>query len=381
MTLPLHIVIDARWIFKELSGIGLYTRELIKALVELESPHRFTLLFNDGDIMARVAAYTGFTTYSHFTGRLVGQGPLSPLDVWRLPRLLRKLKPDLYHSTNYTTPLLPAGTVRTVVTMYDLIPLLFRKYAPKSKKNRLFPLFKFLLHRAVNNSHLVISISESTRHDLIQHLLVPPASEEKIIVIPCGVRPEYLPAAREPHDDIVFLYVGRRDPYKNLPMLVESFAQLKKQNYPARLRVIGSDDPRYPEARQTARALGVDDAIEWCGYVHDSELIHAYQQADVFVLPSRYEGFGLPVAEAMACGTPVICSRSSSLPEVAAEATLYMDPDNPETLTAAMLRMVREPDLRVELSRRGLAQAAKFTWAETARMTIAAYERAAGKSS
>lgn len=378
MTRPLHIVIDARWIFDELSGIGLHTRELIKALAAQPSPHRFTLLFDNRERMARTAAQTAFTQHQGFSATLLNHGPLSPFDQWQLPRVISDLNADVYHSTNYTTPLKSIGRTRLVVTLYDLIPMLFREYAPKSIKNRLYPIFNYLMHRAANASDLVITISESTRRDILAHLVEPPTPPERVVVIPCGVRATYQPAAKTPRDHLTFLYVGRRDPYKNLPMLIEAFAAVKKQEPTVRLRVIGSDDPRYPEATKRAHELHVNDSIIWDGYVTDDALIQAYQQADVFVLPSRYEGFGLPVLEAMACGTPVICSNTSSLPEVGGDAVVYMDPAQPASLTKAMLDLARDASMREDRARRGIARAAQFTWAETARKTLAAYERVAG---
>lgn len=377
MSRPLHIALDARWIFPELSGIGLHTQELIAALVRAEQPHRFTLLFNDAAVMARTAALTGFTSHPAFAAELLPCGPLSPRDLFALPARLRSRQPDLYHSTNYTTPLTrPIGT-RLVVTLYDLIPLLFRDYAPRSKKNRLFPLFKAMLKRAVNAPDAVIAISESTRADLIHHLLAPGQNPAKIHVVPCGVRPGYQPAPRQPHDGVHFLYVGRRDPYKNVPMLVEAIATLRAEGLPVHLIIIGSDDPRYPETGKLIARHKLEQVVTCRGYVTEAELLAAYQQADAFVLPSRYEGFGLPVVEAMACGTPVICSDSSSLPEVAGDAALFVDTTRPEPLIEAMRRLATDPTLRTDLARKGLARAARFTWEATARRTLAVYEAAA----
>lgn len=377
MSHPIHIAIDARWIFQEISGIGLYTQELIAALARCPSPHRFTVIFNRADVMARTAAQTGFTNHAAFSGVLVNTGPFAPFDQIRLPRLLKSRNVDIYHTTNFMIPLGPLGKTKRVVTIHDLIPLLFRDHAPRAKKNRYFAVYKWLMHAAARKSDLIIAVSESTRRDVIHHLDIPAGQEDKVRVIYEGVKPDHVPVERKPHDGVVFLFVGRRDPYKNLPMLVRSLADLRREGLPARLRVVGSDDPRYPEAQHLAESLGVNEHILWSGYVPDRDLLNAYQQADAFVLPSRYEGFGLPVLEAMACGTPVICSNTSSLPEVAGDAALMMDPENPASLTDAMRRVITDPELRAEMSKNGLARAALFTWDETARQTIAAYEAAA----
>jgi len=379
MSRPLHIAIDARWIFPEISGIGLYTQELIAALTRSPTPHRFTVIFNRPEVMARTAAQTDFTHHAEFTGVMINSSPFAPLDQIRLPRLLKKQNVDIYHTTNFMIPLVGMGDIKRVVTIHDLIPLLFRDYAPRAKKNRFFVVYKWLMHTAARKSDMIIAVSESTKRDVIQHLGIAPDNENKVRVIHEGVTTNHIPAQRIARNETIFLFVGRRDPYKNLPMLVQSLADLRNEGLPAKLRVVGSDDPRYPEARQLAEKLGVNDHVLWSGYVPDRDLLSAYQQADVFVLPSRYEGFGLPVLEAMACGTPVICSNTSSLPEVAGNAALMIDPSNPATLTDAMRRVIKDPALRADLSRKGLAQAAAFTWDETARQTLSAYEAVASQ--
>ena len=376
MARPLHIVVDARWIFPEISGIGLYTQELIAALVKVSSPHRFTLLFNNDAVMARTAAQTGFATDHRFSGRLVASGPFSPSDQFRLPPLLKQWGVDVFHAPNYMMPLWLPGGIKRVVTIHDLIPLLFRDYAPRSKKNRLFPVFKFLMHQVAAKADRIIAVSDYTRRDIARHLLRD-RDVEKITVVHEAARALYVPSTRPPREDVEFLFVGRRDPYKNLSLLIRAYAAIKARGLPARLRVIGADDPRYPEANRLARELGVHDAITWSGYISDDGLLRAYQQADVFVFPSNYEGFGLPVLEAMACGTPVICSNRSSLPEVAGDAALMIDPDQPESLTGAMARVISDPVLRADLAQRGLARAAQFSWEATARQTIAVYEASA----
>lgn len=376
MTAPLHILLDARWIFPEISGIGLYTQELITALAKRASPHTFTLLFNNADVMARTSARVGISTNERFRCRLVRSGPFSPGDQVLLPSAISRWGVEVFHAPNYMMPLMLPGGIKRVVTIHDLIPLLFRDYAPRSKKNRLFPVFKFLMHHVASRADRIIAVSDFTRRDIAEHLLRGP-SPGKITVVHEAARAVYMPAPRAPREGVEFLFVGRRDPYKNLPLLIRAFAAVKAQDLPARLRIVGADDPRYPEADRLARELGVHDAITWSGYVSDEGLLDAYQQTGVFVLPSNYEGFGLPVLEAMACGTPVICSNRSSLPEVAGDAALMIDPDQPDTLIDAMTRVIKEPSLRDDLSRRGLARAAQFSWEKTARETIAVYEEAA----
>ncbi|HMP96813.1 MAG TPA: glycosyltransferase family 1 protein [Kiritimatiellia bacterium] len=374
MTRPLHVVIDARWIFPEISGIGLYTQELIAALVRQPGPHRYTILFHRDEVMARTAGQTHFTMNPAFSAELIDHGPFAPKDQWILPWRLHRWKPDVFHAPNYMMPLFLPAPIKRIVTIHDLIPLLFRDYAPRSRKNRLFPIFRRLMHGVAERSDRIIAVSDSTRRDIETHLLAARGSTDKIRVVPEGVRAVYQPGTRPGRKELEFLYVGRRDPYKNLPLLVEALAEVRRQGHAARLRVVGGEDERYPEARQRASTLNVNAHITWSGYVPDRDLVIAYQEADAFVLPSNYEGFGLPVLEAMACGTPVICSNTSSLPEVAGDAALYIDPARLDTLVEAMIRLLSEPELREDLRRRGLARAALFSWDETARLTRAVYE-------
>ncbi len=375
---PLHIVIDTRWIFREISGIGLHSRELVRALLRIDSPHRFSLLFDDPHIRDRTIRDLELDRFPATSIVDIGCGLFDPRGQWLLPRRLRTMKADVYHSTNYMMPLWPARNMAHVITIHDLIPLLFRDHAPRSKKNRLFPLYQWIMKRVVDKSDAVIAVSESTAADIRRHLL-PPGSRKTIRVVPNGVHKGYTPDPSVPKETPpVILYVGRRDPYKNLPSLIRAFHRIRQSGREVALRVIGPPDSRYPEAEETARSLGVYDNIDWIGYCSDDDLLNHYRKATLFVLPSRYEGFGLPVVEAMACGTPVICGNRSSLPEVAGDAAICIDPDDDSQLVEAMTSLLDDPDKRDALAASGLARAASFSWDNAARQTLDLYEFAAG---
>jgi glycosyltransferase involved in cell wall biosynthesis len=174
------------------------------------------------------------------------------------------------------------------------------------------------------------------------------------------------------------LYVGRADPYKNLTNLVRAFAVLKKDaGFPTRLVMVGADDARYPEARQMAAELGLTADVEWRAALPREELADVYRQAAVLVLPSWYEGFGLPAAEAMACGTPVICGDCGALREVAGDAGIFVQPADVAELARQMRRVLAEADLAADMTRRGLEQAKQFDWRRTAAQTLEIYRRAA----
>ncbi len=374
----MNICLDARWIFSQITGIGLYTQELIHALVRSEQPHTFTLLFNDRGVQERTRKDTHFDQNPRFTAQCVNCGPFTARNQFLLPRLLADGRFDLYHSTNFMMPLFGLGKTKCAVTIHDLIPLLFPDHAPKSKKTRLFPVYRELMRQIGKRAHLIITVSESTRRDVVRELRIPAAQQARVVSIPEGVNPFFQPGEpTPPRTAKVILYVGRRDPYKNVPRLVEALAGVRAQGVSARLRVIGPPDARYPEAPALAEKLGLQPYVDWIGYVTPDELRHNYQTADVFCLPSRYEGFGLTVLEAMACGAPVVCSNIGSLPEVAGDAARLVDPGLLPHLVAALTEVLTQPDLARGLRQRGMNRARLFHWDRTAALTLQAYESTA----
>jgi len=378
----MKIVIDARWIFPELSGIGLYTRELIRNLAEIDSDNSYHLLFDSQETEEREGHETGFDAAANFSVCHFRHGPFSPLSQLALPQLLWRLRADVFHSPNYMIPFAAfprrkRGRTACVITIHDLIPLLFPHYTPRALKTRFFPVFKWVMRQAAIRADTVIAPSESTRRDLIDELYGGRAAE--VAVVYQGVSSEYRPPAGEGSGERpVILYVGRFDPYKNVSNLISAFARLRREGLDAELRLVGSDDRRYPEARSLAHELGVDERIRWDGYLDGDGLLRAYQQASLFVLPSRYEGFGLTVLEAMACGTPVVCGNRSSLPEVVGDAAVSIDPDDVAALADAIGRVLRDPELAAQLSEAGLERAAGFTWRRTAEQTLEVYSTLAG---
>jgi glycosyltransferase involved in cell wall biosynthesis len=262
-----------------------------------------------------------------------------------------------------------------VVTIHDLIPLLFPQFTPKALKTRLYPIYSRLMVEVGARADTILTVSESSRRDVIENLGIPAARHGDVIAVPNGVAPEYRPAEKKHGAEKMIFYVGRFDPYKNVLGLLDVFAKVRERcKLSVRLTIVGPADPRYPEAPVHARQLGLDPFINWNGYVSEDGLVKAYQDADVFVLLSRYEGFGLTVLEAMACGTPVVCSSRSSLPEVAGDAAVMVDPDDAEKAADAIVRVLEDPKRAAELREKGVRQAAKFTWTRTAAMTMKAYD-------
>jgi alpha-1,3-rhamnosyl/mannosyltransferase len=374
---PMKIAIDARWIFEQTSGIGQHTRMLIEGLTTLNPPHEFLLLFENEERAAQVKSDTGCTWPHH----CLHYGLFDLKNQLHLGRYLRKQHVDVYHSTNYMMPLpgFPCnrtGRVKAVITIHDLIPMVYRDHAPKSLKSRLYPIYAHLMRQVASRADAIITVSESSRNDVIHHLNISSERHQNIHVVYNGLWPQFFETHQVPrHQPPEILYVGRLDPYKNVPQLVSAFSEtIRDLPEGTRLRIIGPPDERYPEAMTLARQLDLFPRMDWEGHVDDSTLLEAYRRASVLVLPSEYEGFGLPVAEAMACGTPVICSQASSLPEVAGDAARYVPPGDLFALADALKDVMNNPALQEDMILKGKKQAQKFQSHTMATQTLAIYE-------
>jgi glycosyltransferase involved in cell wall biosynthesis len=237
-----------------------------------------------------------------------------------------------------------------------------------------------LVPLAARRSHRIVTISESSRRDIERFLNVPP---DKIDVVPQGTgttrlaEPEPPGVLRERHalgDRRVLLTVSPKRPAKNLARLLDALALIPPERRPV-LVAPGYSTPYEAELREHGRAIGVEDDVRWLGWTPDADLEGLYALADCFAFPSLYEGFGLPVLEAMRRGVPVVSSDRSSLPEVAGDAALMVDPEDPGAIAAAVERVLRDPAEAELMRAAGHAQAERFSWQATARGTLAAYDR------
>lgn len=292
------------------------------------------------------------------------------------PWLFERDQIDLVHGTVNVTPL---GTRRpTVVTVHDLAFLRFPEQYPGLKQRYL----TVLTRRSVERAARVVAVSRSTRNDVLHFYDVAP---EKVVVVPNGVDPSLRPitdrsqldAFRRRHDlpGEFILFLGTLQPRKNLITLLRAWATLKPETR-LPLVVVGAHGWMYEPIYEEARSLGVAGHVVFKGFVEPSELAFWYSAATMFVYPSLYEGFGMPVLEAMACGTPVITSNSSSLPEVAGDAGLIVEPLDVDALARAIDLLSNDGGYREKLARLGHAQAAQFSWARAARQTAEVYRQA-----
>ena len=374
-----RVAIDARWVFPELSGIGRYTLELLKQLGEIGGGFRYLVMVRDSERREFIEREAGLAGKANVEFAELPYGPFSVRGQFAAARWLRERDVGVYHSTNFMVPL-PAfprrrpHATKCLCNIHDLIPLVHPEFTPKALKTRFFSVYRALMHELALRTDAVATGSESAKRDIVRLLGIP---EDRIAVAPDGVDGRYGPGGEKPSargGPKTVLYVGRSDPYKNLPGLVAVFARLvREEGVDARLRIVGPPDARYPEAGETARRLGVVDRVERAGYLDDAGLVQAYRDADVLALLSRYEGFGLPVAEAMACGTPVVCSNAASLPEVAGNAARLVAPDDVAGAAAALKAVLTDPAEAARLRAAGLAQAKKFSWRTAAESILRLY--------
>ncbi|MBQ9726918.1 MAG: glycosyltransferase family 4 protein [Kiritimatiellae bacterium] len=375
-------VFDTRWIPEHPSGVGVYALELARRLPALLPRWRFVFLAADGAARGRLAA----ALPEGADIRVAGCGPLSPRSQLRLPRLLRALGADLYHAPNFMVPYRAfrrggGGRVRCVATIHDAIPLVVPDYAPRSRTSRMKALYRWCLRETALRADALFTVSETSRRDVLRALALPPEAAARVRAVHNGVDPAFRADGRAPvraADDPaerVLLYVGRRDPYKNVSMLVEAFAAARAAApFPVRLVVAGPRDPRYPEAENAARALGVADAVDFTGSLGFAELAALYRRADLLVHPSRYEGFGLQIAEAFASGLPVLCTDGGAAPETAGDAARVVPlAGGAAAFADAILALLRDPARLARLREAGLRRAPLFTWERTAAAVAAAY--------
>lgn len=283
----------------------------------------------------------------------------------KLPRLYRQLRSSLLFSPIPEAPL--AAKCRSIVVVHDTIPLRFQCFKPRL---RLY--FRHYVPRVLAQSEHVICNSLATASDICYFYGL---QARKITPIPLAYdnshfRPLETTAIGEDRaDHAYFLFIGRHDPYKNVSGLISAFASIK-DSAKCMLRIVGPPHPRYtPQLRTQAQVLGVADKVEFLGYVDYQDLPALTRNAVALIIPSLWEGFGLPALEAMACGTPVIASNVASLPEVVGDAAILVNPNDQREIAAAMRDLLINPHQRTVLRVAGLARAKQFTWHRTGKET------------
>ncbi len=293
------------------------------------------------------------------------------------PWVVRRAGVHLLHSMAFVSPLLSPAP--TVVTVHDLSFLRFPERFPALKRLYLTAMTRLSCRRA----RRIIAVSQATADETVRWLGVPPS---RIDIAPHGVDhqrfrplpPDQVTRFRQARGlpERLALFVGTLEPRKNLPTLVEAFGRTRARSQGAWLVIAGGRGWHYQTLYRRIRELALTESVHLAGFVPNGELALWYNAATMFVYPSIYEGFGMPLLEAMACGTPVISSNVSAMPQVVGEAGLLVAPDDIEGLAEAMDHLFDDADLRADLGRRGQARAAAYTWDATAQATVASYRRA-----
>ena len=374
----MKIGFDVSQTAEEKAGCGYLADQLIRALAELDTENTYLL-------------YPTFYGYRHpdfkratrierrnfRTVRLKGSY-VQQCRYWDTPQDRMELLgyPDIIHANNYSFP--QNVTAGTVFTVYDLAVLEVPRYTTEANRLVCFQgLFDAALH-----ADALIMISEATKKAFIRHF--PHCPQERMTVVHLGNRPTIawrspaesrkVLARRGLPEEEFWLGVGTVEPRKNYRMLIEAYKELLNRRQDERaLYIAGGKGWMESDIRQFVTENGLQSKVKFLGYVDDAELSALYSSCFAFIYPSFYEGFGLPVLEAMSCGAPVICSNSTSLPEVAGEAALLIDPHSRDSLLSAMLEIGRNGDLVCKLRGNSLLQAGKFSWEKAARKTLAVY--------
>ncbi|MBI1883353.1 MAG: glycosyltransferase family 4 protein [Chlamydiae bacterium] len=373
----MKIAIDARWIIEKPSGIGQYTINMIRFLMKENKTDEYFLFFSNKKIMKETCEILEIFQDPFFHLVLFPHGVFSLSSQIFLPLHLKKLKIDIFHSPNFMIPLFTFGT-RLGVTLHDLIPFLFPHFAPRSKKSRFYKLYRLLMFWIVKRVHHVFVDSEHSYQDLVSHF---PNTLQKTSVLKFGIDPSF--EKSEPSSDVekklnlthpMILCVGRQDPYKNLMGLVKIFHRLLTKLPHASLVLAGPCDERYPELFSLIQELGLEKKVILTDFLSQAELVGLYQLADLFVMPSLYEGFGLPVLEAFSAGVPAVVSNRASLPEVAGEAGILLDPQDSGKWVETLEHVLKNEEMRKEMIKKGYAQLKKFSWETAAQGLIKTYE-------
>jgi alpha-1,3-rhamnosyl/mannosyltransferase len=343
-------VIDADVLGRRRTGDETYVRALLRELAPLADRERLAAVTRRPELVPEGIEPIELPARSQMVRMALG-----------FPRLLRRLRPSVAHF-NYVIPRGYRG--RSVVTVHDLS----FEHMPELMPLRDRLLFRTFVPRSVARADRVLAVSELTKRDLVERYGIP---EQKIVVTPNGVDEIFHPNGDAPERAPYALFVGAIQPRKDPLTAVEALALLDGE---LGLLVVGPEKSGAQELRAAVRRLGLDSRVELAGHVEHEELAALYRGAACLVFPSRYEGFGLPVLEAMASGTPVVAAATGALPEIAGDAAILVEPANPVALAGGIERALAD---RERLVAAGLERASLFSWTETARRTLDVYRELA----
>lgn len=363
------------------TGSGQYTQHIVRHVAALAPETELRLLVPDGEREKQGNVHISSPS---------SRGPDNLSKVWfeqvLFPRACAQLDVDVAHVPYWASPVLPR--VPTLVTIHDLIPLVLREY----RGGPLVRAYTALVSAAAENAALVLTDSQASRQDILERLGL---ESERVRAIPLAVEERFHPTPAPQDDEIraryglperYVLYLAAFDVRKNVLTALETYAWAgpaigEECPFVVAGRLPKQDTPFTPDPRRQARELELEpDWVHFTGEVAEADKPALYRGATAFLFPSRYEGFGLPPLEALACGVPVVGSDAASLPEVVGNAGILLDPDDAAGMAGALIQLVHDEAFQAELSRRAVSQASHFSWERTARETLAAYRKVAERS-
>lgn len=382
----MRIGINALFLQKPTTGSGQHLFHLLQGLDGFDRENEYVLLsprFRRAYTMTFPQLSDRFENVEVVT-TLARLGENAEKLWWEQVGLVRagwKERINLLHSPYWASPLF--GTFPTVITIHDVIQFVLPQY----RWRKISRMYYWLVSRAARRASAIIAVSECSKRDIVRILGIPP---ERIFVIGNAVDESFRPvtdswqhaAVRERYgiEPNYLLYFGGFDLRKNVHRIIQAYVRLPEQLrarfqlvIAGRLHLLGH--PLYPDPRPLVRELGQEDRIIFTGQIREQDKVPLYSGAAVFLFPSLYEGFGMPVLEAMACGTPVITSNLSALPEVVGDAGVLVDPYRVEAISQAMVELIEDPARRQELGRQARERSRGFTWQEVAERTVQVYRR------
>jgi len=378
----MRIAINAWFLNQTGTGSGQYLEGLLRAVPGLEMDHEFLLVTPSGDFEFEVPGlqveFWPLQSPRWQSNRAGSVGKVLFEQV-AFPRICRQWGADVAHVPYWGSPLRPS--VPTVVTIHDIIPLLLPAY----RGNALVRLYTRLVSASARKAAMVLTDSLASKRDIEEHLRLP---SERVRCVYLSMN-ENLSLEPNPEDETIrqsyglphryVLYLAGHDVRKNVEGLVEAFATVAQADDDVTLVIGGklpeADDPLFFDPRPLVEALGIETDVRFVGWVDEAHKPALYRGAACAVFPSCYEGFGLPVLEALACGAPLVTSNVSSLPELVGDAGFAVDPNDAEALAGAILACLVDEPLAAELRRRGPEQAARFSWTKTAQQTLEVYRQ------
>jgi len=366
----MKVGIEARVLSSAGGGVKRYVKNLLKAIDEREDGNSYEVILDSSKVKKEDLK---------MDGQVVQRMGDIGLGWWlnrQVPKHVSKRGMDVVHFTKADVP----RRIKTgvVVSIYDVIPLLF----PQSQKPLAKVYWSTALRRAAQCSDQIITISETSKRDIVEKLEV---KESRVTVTPMVVdKDKFHPGSGEKNKYL--LYVGTVEPRKNVASLIRAFAKVKDQ-IPHKLVIVGRNYKGRKRLERLVSELEISDRVDWLDFVDEVELLRLYQEAELFIWPSIYEGWGFPPQEAMACGTPVIVSNGGSLPEVvggAGEIVEFME-DNlnkrsddqqfVDALSMKIIEIVNDPAKKKEMIARGLSQSGKNSWQSVVEVTVDVYEK------